>query len=175
MVHAGGLVAALLILAVAASAQQTPAEYATARTDSRSPCVQLASRTHRAKRDVCTSSKDAKAANLKLLGLAPVNPTALAKTLQPPAAKPSPKTSATADSTVTEFQVASGTGQSHSGIALKNSKRPILKDVHGEAYRALAPGLDGGRAAGAAVGASSKGGKTHVFIETNHRRDSSSQ
>lgn len=173
------LSAAILILAVAAPAQQMPAEGAT--TAAGSPCVRSASRTDRSKADVCppagrqdATSKDAKAANLRLIGIAPVNPMALAKTIRPPATKSSPKVGDGAHSSVTEFQVVSGSTQ-EDATAARKSKRKFLKDVHGEAYGALAPGLDGGHAAGAAVGASSKSGKTHVFIETDHSRDSSSR
>lgn len=184
------LSSAILILAAAARAQQTPAKDATAAAGS--PCALLARGAHQAQRDVCANQKDAKAATLKRITLAPVNPMALAKAIRPPATKSSRKVSDGADSTVTEFQAGSGefpaAGDSSAFACGKGSTRRVgkqlcatsskgkfFRDVHGEAYGALAPGLDGGHAAGAAVGASSKAGKTHIFIETNHSRDSSSR
>ncbi|MGH9435646.1 MAG: hypothetical protein ACRD06_06570, partial [Terriglobia bacterium] len=84
-----------------------------------------------------------------------------------------PSASASTGAGVMEFRTVSAPPlPRHAALAFgaKSSKHPLLKDVHGEAYGALAPGA---RAGDAAVGASSKGGKTHIFIQADHNQNSS--
>lgn len=145
----------VLICVVAAAAQQS----APAQTKTPKPAVKAA-QTQRPK--------------LKLLDLPPVNPTALAETLRPAAANSPAEGKAAlpaSDKSIMEFRAVSGSGSGEFETRNKSSKHGFLKNVHGELYGAAAPGLANGDAASAAVGASSKGGKAHIFIETDHNRD----
>jgi hypothetical protein len=75
------------------------------------------------------------------------------------------------DSSVSEFQaVSQGFGSSPAALALpaNGSKKSRLKNVHGEVDGALGSGIVGGNQIGAAAGATSKSGKTSIFVQTNH-------
>ncbi len=67
---------------------------------------------------------------------------------------------------------ASNHEEADSGAAVKasGSKKSPVKNVHGAVYGAADPEHPA-RAAGGAVGASSKGGKTSVYIETDRSRN----
>jgi hypothetical protein len=52
----------------------------------------------------------------------------------------------------------------------KESKKSALKSVHGDAYGAL-DGRGAGKQTGGAVGATSKGGKASVYVETDRSHD----
>jgi len=81
------------------------------------------------------------------------------------AAKDSP---APGESAVVEFKPAPPAAKDDDSVVVKNSgDSKKLKDVHGEAHGAAGAG---GHREGGAVGASSKGGKTAVYVETDHSR-----
>ncbi|MDE3181380.1 MAG: hypothetical protein KGM47_17190 [Acidobacteriota bacterium] len=125
--------------------------------------------TPKASHSACAPSGKTKSSNtacLKLLSLGPVDPANLARTMPPPASTKAPQASSSRASVVTEFHAApTSTALSMSGLNVNEPKKKILKDVHGEIYGA---GAAGGHAEGAAVGATSKSGKIHVFVETGH-------
>jgi hypothetical protein len=76
-----------------------------------------------------------------------------------------------ADPGVSEFQAVSHDFGGSSGalvVPSSGSGKSALKDIHGEVDGALAPGSVGGNQIGGAVGATSKNGKTSIFIQTNH-------
>ncbi|MGH9451992.1 MAG: hypothetical protein ACRD11_15890 [Terriglobia bacterium] len=128
--------------------------------------------------------------NLKQISLSPVDPMALAQSIRPAtgakaaertggkvksAASTSgaPSSAASTGSGVMEFRTVSAQpppGHAALGFGAKSSKHPLLKDVHGEAYGARASVA---QAEDAAVGASSKSGKTHIFIHADHNQNSS--
>ena len=99
-----------------------------------------------------------------------------ARSAAPKAAEKSPTAAAaesSSDSTVTEFHPArpdsAPTGDS-AVTTSGESRKSTLKRVHGTVYGSAAPGNPGGRRGGAAVGAASKSGKTHVYVETDRSR-----
>ena len=77
----------------------------------------------------------------------------------------------TAGSGVSELQVVPE-GFAGSGGALvlptKNSSKAPLKDIHGQVDGALGSGAVTSNQINAAAGATSKSGKTSIFIQTNH-------
>jgi hypothetical protein len=92
------------------------------------------------------------------------------------AGEAAPKSSASAaagseDSAVMEFHPADAqTAASASEVAAsKKSKRSVLKGVHGGAYGSTAPGSSNHQVGGSA-GATSRSGKTSVYVETNQSR-----
>lgn len=81
-----------------------------------------------------------------------------------------------ADSAVTEFHPAartSGASSEADAGPSKGPKRSLTKNLHGTVYGARGTGHDGDHKAGASVGASSKSGKTNIYVETNRSRESS--
>jgi hypothetical protein len=58
------------------------------------------------------------------------------------------------------------TKKSEPGITTKHTR----KNIHGEAYGSLDPAHSGNHQTGGAVGAGSKSGKTHVYVETDQSR-----
>jgi len=79
------------------------------------------------------------------------------------------------NSSVLEFQPAPGSAADSKGVASdsKESKKPVLKNVHGTAYGSVVPGRSGNHTAGASAGATSKGRKAYVYVETDHSRTTS--
>jgi len=70
---------------------------------------------------------------------------------------------------VLEFRPASPRAQDSAGaVSTKESKR--LKSVHGDAYGAL-DSRGAGKQAGGAVGATSKGGRSSIYVETDRSHD----
>lgn len=79
-----------------------------------------------------------------------------------------------ADAEVVEFRPAESESASSSTSAAppKTPKKGALKDVHGTVYGAAGAKNPGTNAEGAAVGASSKSGKTAIYVETDRARTS---
>ena len=82
------------------------------------------------------------------------------------------------DSAVTEFRPvppgqAKGERQSTPTSSGQKAKSGPLKDVHGSVYGGSGETGSGARTTGAAAGASSKSGKTSVYIEGQRARESS--
>jgi hypothetical protein len=72
---------------------------------------------------------------------------------------------------VLEFRAASSGAQDSVGEATtKESKKSPLKSVHGDAHGAL-DSRGAGKQSGGAVGATSKGGKTSIYVETDRSHD----
>ncbi len=72
---------------------------------------------------------------------------------------------------VTEFHPARPDSAQTGGAivtTLDESKKSVLKRVHGTVHGSTAAGTAGDRGGGAAVGAASKSGKTAIYVETNH-------
>ncbi len=112
---------------------------------------------------------------LKLLDSAPDSPEALARTLHPNRQDSMRKTAkenssgVIKDSAVQEFQISdTASSLSVKGLPSKDSKKSILKNIHGEAYGEAGSGTAGPQAAGGAVGAGSKNGKTYIYVEGSH-------
>ncbi|MGH9432107.1 MAG: hypothetical protein ACRD3T_11245 [Terriglobia bacterium] len=79
--------------------------------------------------------------------------------------------STAAEAGVVELQpVASGSlaGDKPLVTPSKSSKGSLLKNVHGEVYGSTGAGVAGNNAEGGAVGATSKGGKTSIYVQTDH-------
>jgi len=75
---------------------------------------------------------------------------------------------------ITEFQPAgSDDAGASTGSQTNPSASPTRKKVHGEAYGALDPKNSATHRAGGAVGATSKSGKTSVYIETDQSKSTS--
>ncbi len=80
-----------------------------------------------------------------------------------------------AEEAVTEFRPLSPNADTTGGAVVapdKDSKKSGLKNLHGTVHGSLDPGGSGTRTAGVAAGVSSKGGKTHVYVETERVRTS---
>ena len=80
--------------------------------------------------------------------------------------------SATPD--VLEFHPDDSRGQSSAGAGIapsSGSKKSTLKNVHGDAYGVLGS-RGAARQAGGSVGASSKSGKSSIYVETDRSRES---
>jgi hypothetical protein len=77
-----------------------------------------------------------------------------------------------ADSAVVEMRPADANASSSGDpvVVSKKSKKGPLKDVHGKVYGATNSNNLGTRGGGGAVGASSKSGKTSVYVETEGSR-----
>ena len=56
--------------------------------------------------------------------------------------------------------------KSEPGVSMEHAR----KNIHGEAYGSLDPAHSGNHEAGGAVGAGSKNGKTHVYVESDQSR-----
>ncbi len=77
---------------------------------------------------------------------------------------------------VTEFHAATPADEgAKNPVVVKSgdAKKSPLRDVHGTVYGAAAPGAPGNRRAGTAVGASSKSGKSSVYVESDSSRAAS--
>lgn len=88
------------------------------------------------------------------------------------AARKSPEDAA--DSDVLEFRPGEqATGSAAGAVVAPSKEKSVLKSIHGTAYGST--GIKGteNRAGGAAVGASSKSGKTSVYLETERSRETS--
>ncbi len=112
---------------------------------------------------------------LKLLDSGPASPEALARTLHPNSQDSAKKTAkenssgAIEGSAVQEFQISDrASSTSVKELSSKDSKKSLLKNVHGEAYGGTGSGNASMQAAGGAVGASSKSGKTYIYVEGSH-------
>jgi len=89
------------------------------------------------------------------------------------ASAPNEAASEPADSAVTEFHPATETPEtSGSADPAKTAKKPASKNIHGTVHGGLGPGEQGARRSGASVGASSKSGKSSIYVETNRSRES---
>ena len=78
------------------------------------------------------------------------------------------------DAEVVEFRPAESESASSSTSAAppKTPKKGALKDLHGTVYGAAGAKNPGTNAEGAAVGASSKSGKSAIYVETDRARTS---
>jgi hypothetical protein len=78
------------------------------------------------------------------------------------------------DAEVVEFRPAESESASSSSSAAppKNAKKGALKDVHGTVYGAAGAKNPGTNAEGAAIGVSSKSGKSAIYVETDRARTS---
>ena len=78
------------------------------------------------------------------------------------------------DAEVVEFRPAESesASSSTSGAPPKTPKKGALKDVHGTVYGAAGAKNPGTNAEGAAISASSKSGKTAIYVETDRARTS---
>ena len=77
------------------------------------------------------------------------------------------------ESSVTEFHPArpdSAQAGSAADTTSDESTKSTRKRIHGTVYGSATPGGSGDRRGGAAVGTSSKSGKTHVYVQTDHSR-----
>lgn len=75
------------------------------------------------------------------------------------------------DASVLELRpAAEAAGSGGAGVAPKSSKKAPLKDVHGRVYGSSDAKNPGTHRTGGAVGASSKSGKTSVYVETEGSR-----
>lgn len=84
--------------------------------------------------------------------------------------------SESSDSAVLEFHPQSQDPAASSGDPFKSSKDSkdsALKNVHGTVYGSADAANVHNRKTGAAVGAGSKTGKSHIYVETDHARSSS--
>ena len=78
-----------------------------------------------------------------------------------------------ADESVTEFHPTRPDSAQTGGAIVTTSdesKKSVLKRVHGTVHGSAAAGTSGDRGGGASVGAASKGGKTAIYVETDHSR-----
>ena len=78
------------------------------------------------------------------------------------------------DAEVVEFRAAESDSASPSTSAAppKTPKKGALKEVHGTVYGAAGAKNPGTNAEGAAIGVSSKSGKSAIYVETDHARTS---
>lgn len=85
------------------------------------------------------------------------------------APKPDP-----ADSGVVELQSASSgrLNGSRAVVSPKKDSKDSLKNVHGDLYGSTAGGIAGNNTESGAVGATSKGGKTSVYVQSDHSQGS---
>lgn len=75
---------------------------------------------------------------------------------------------------VTELRPVAQDADASSGAVVaprQASKKSVLKNIHGTVYGARGAKHKGDHRAGAAVGASSKGGKTSIYVETERSRE----
>ncbi len=82
-------------------------------------------------------------------------------------------TDASGASDVLEFHPANPGAQHSAGAAVapsKESRKSALKNIHGDAYGAL-DSRGSGRRAGGSVGATSKSGKSSIYVETDRSRE----
>lgn len=79
-----------------------------------------------------------------------------------------------AEPAVTELQPVAQDADASSGAVVApthESKKSVLKNIHGTVYGSRGARHKGDQRAGAAVGASSKGGKTSIYVETERSRE----
>jgi hypothetical protein len=78
------------------------------------------------------------------------------------------------DAAVVEFRSveSESASSSTSAVAPKTPKKGALKDAHGTAYGAAGAKNPGTQAEGAAVGVTSKNGKSAIYVETDRARTS---
>ncbi len=76
------------------------------------------------------------------------------------------------DSAVTELHPAAQTPEASSAESPKTIKKSSSRNIHGSVYGASGSGGGSTRKSGGSVGASSKSGKTSVYVETNRSRES---
>jgi hypothetical protein len=78
------------------------------------------------------------------------------------------------DAAVVEFRPVESVSASSStnAVAPKTPKKGALDDVHGAIYGAAGAKNPGTNAEGAAIGVSSKSGKSAIYVETDHARTS---
>lgn len=74
------------------------------------------------------------------------------------------------DSAVTELRPGAQTPEASSAESPKISKKSSSRNIHGSVYGAS--GGESTRRSGGSVGATSKNGKTSVYVETNRSRES---
>ena len=77
------------------------------------------------------------------------------------------------EAAVVEFKPAPASGESSGGAVVvpsKKSKKSTLGNVHGQVHGSVDGNNPGTRRTGASVGASSKSGKTAVYVETERGR-----
>lgn len=77
-------------------------------------------------------------------------------------------------SAVDEFKPGSAVDSAGDAVVVKESKKSAAKNIHGTAYGGLDPTARGNHETGGSVGATSKGGKTSVYVETDSSRAASS-
>jgi hypothetical protein len=82
-----------------------------------------------------------------------------------------PASQASSAPDVLEFHAASPGAQDSAGAATTKESKTALKSVHGDAYGALGS-RGAGKQTGGAVGATSKSGKTSIYVETDRSHDS---
>ena len=77
------------------------------------------------------------------------------------------------DESVTEFHPTLPDSAQTGGAIVTTSdesKKSVLKRVHGTVHGSAAAGTSGDRGGGVSVGAASKSGKTAIYVETDHSR-----
>ena len=80
-----------------------------------------------------------------------------------------------ANSAVTELHPAAPTSENSDAASVespKTIKKSSSRNIHGSVYGASGSGGESTRKSGGSVGASSKSGKTSVYVETNRSRES---
>ena len=77
-------------------------------------------------------------------------------------------------SAVDEFKPGRPVDSTDDAVVVKGSKKSAGKNVHGTAYGSLDPTARGNRETGGSAGATSKGGKTSVYVETDSSHATSS-
>ena len=78
-----------------------------------------------------------------------------------------------ADESVTEFHPTRADSAQTGGAVVTTSdesKKSVLKRVHGTVQGSATAGTSGSRGGGASVGAASKSGKTAIYVEADHAR-----
>jgi len=77
------------------------------------------------------------------------------------------------DESVTEFHPTRPDSAQTGGAIVTTSdesKKSVLKRVHGTVHGSAAAGTSGDRGGGVSMGAASKSGKTAIYVETDHSR-----
>ena len=149
--------AVLTMLAPASSFPQS----ASPRSDNAKPAAQKPAPKKDTKRRLVDMTRVSTEATVKQIQLHPVTATA-------PGAKDAKPM---ASFGVTELEPVAGNLEASgdkAGASSKSPKKAALKDVHGNLYGALGPE---GHEAGGAAGATSQGGKTSVYVQTEHAQE----
>jgi hypothetical protein len=170
------LVVLILLFAAALPAQSDPA-----------PQPQRQTKSHASRQSSPDTAKQSAASSQPAqLGLAPVSTSEVARGAAREIAKRRPVSDAkpadpksktdesllgTPDSSaVDEFKPARRTGSTDEVFVSKESKKSAGKNIHGTAYGSLDPTARGNHQTSGSVGATSKGGKTSVYVETDSSR-----